>query len=368
MISPISNRPARAPERLPVERAWLYQPAEAWTYAHHPHLAWFNGLFIAMWSNGRRDEDAPGQRVLTAVSDDGLRWSAPAVLMAAPRGRHAEVTLTAAGFHVAGDTLVAYAGRYEYDREALDADGERLAGDRGHLHTGLEALTSRDGLTWSSPQPLGLPVVPNHGPQRTASGRLIISGNVSFPYSDDPGGLAGSTMTGIYPASPVVDDSASIWPIQQQAGWETVLCEGSWYQTDDGVLHMLLRSNTEWLWVTESRDDGATWSTPARTAFSDNATKFHFGRLPDGRFYYVGCPDPEPRWARTPLCLAVSDDGVHFDRTFILADDAYTARRAGLHKAGEYGYPHTLWHDGRLYVIVSRQKEAVEVLRCAVPA
>ena len=29
----------------------------------------------------------------------------------------------------------------------------------------------------------------------------------------------------------------------------------------------------------------------------------------------------------------------------------------------EYGYPHTLLHGGCLHVIVSRQKEAVEVLR-----
>ncbi len=38
-------------------------------------------------------------------------------------------------------------------------------------------------------------------------------------------------------------------------------------------------------------------------------------------------------------------------------------RLAGRHKHGEYGYPHTLIHGGRLHVIVSRQKEAVEVLR-----
>jgi hypothetical protein len=34
-----------------------------------------------------------------------------------------------------------------------------------------------------------------------------------------------------------------------------------------------------------------------------------------------------------------------------------------MHKVGDYGYPHTLVHDGCLHIIVSRRKEAVEVLR-----
>jgi hypothetical protein len=34
-----------------------------------------------------------------------------------------------------------------------------------------------------------VPVNPNHGPQATASGRLIICGNISFPYTDDPAWL-----------------------------------------------------------------------------------------------------------------------------------------------------------------------------------
>jgi len=56
---------------------------------------------------------------------------------------------------------------------------------------------------------------------------------------------------------------------------------------------------------------------------------------------------------------------VRFDRHFILGDTHYESRRKGRWKGGEYGYPHSLIHDGHLYVIVSRQKEAVEVLRVA---
>ena len=131
---------------------------------------------------------------------------------------------------------------------------------------------------------------------------------------------------------------------------------------------MLLRSGTPWLWISESRDDGATWSEPNETGFADNVTKFHFGRLPDGRFYYVGCPDPEPRGGRSSLVLSLSEDGVRFVEHFILGDDEYDMKREGLHKGGQYGYPHTMLHGGYLYVIISRRKEAVQVLRTPIAA
>ncbi len=354
--------------RLPVERAWVYRPQTAWFYSHHAYLAFFQGRYYAIWSNGRRDEDAPGQRVLIASSEDFLSWTEPTPLLDSLPGEHSEQVLTAAGFHQHNGQLVAYAGTYEYRPECLDENGQRRPGDKGHMNTTLLAVTSRDGRTWSGPMDLGLPVVPNHGPQRTASGRLIISGNISFPYTDDPCGLRDWRMTGVYPSSmaeTVVDDSEGFWQVQAVAGWPNGLCEGSFYQTDDGILHMLLRTNTERLWVTESSDDGATWSLPQPTEFSDNATKFHFGRLPDGRFYYVGCPDPEPRWQRSPLVLSLSEDGMCFDHHYILADDStpYEQGAAGMHKGGDYGYPHTLVHDGCLHIIVSRRKEAVEVMR-----
>jgi hypothetical protein len=63
--------------------------------------------------------------------------------------------------------------------------------------------------------------------------------------------------------------------------------------------------------------------------------------------------------------LSLSEDGECFDRHVILADDStsYKQCAAGMHKGGDYGYPHTLVHDGCLLVIVSRRKEAIEVLR-----
>jgi hypothetical protein len=348
---PVSLSSCKRPK---VESLLIYQPEVEWTYSHHPSLAFFKGRFYAIWSNGRQDEDAPGQRVLLATSADFRHWTTPRPLVDSVKDdQGAERVLTAAGFHEHGGTLVAYFGNYGPHKET----------------TRLQAITTGDGDHWSATREMGVPVNPNHGPQRTTSGRLIICGNISFPYTDDPSGLAGWQMTGIYPAAlaaTIKDDPASFKEVAQNQGWRASLCEGSFYQTDDRVLHMLLRNtaggNASRLWVTESRDDGATWSTPVETAFSDTNAKFHVGRLLDGRYYYAGNPVGA---GRTPLVLSLGRDGVHFNEHFILGDTHYTQSQPGAAKGGEYGYPHSIIHDGRLCVIVSRQKEAVEVLRVA---
>ncbi len=343
--------------KAPVESVYLYRPQgeHPWSYSHHPSIVKWGGRLGAMWSNGRFNEDDLGQRVLMSWSDDFATWSQPEVLMDAPMGMHTQVVLTASGFHAHGDTLNAYAGQYEYEPANVENGSFKKIGCH-HINIGLWALTTKDGKTWSPPVDMAIPVVPNHGPQATRSGRLIISGNISFPYTDDPTGLSGWKMTGIYPESvsaTIFDDSESHIPYG--------VCEGSFYQSDDGVLHMLLRTGEGVMKLTESRDDGTSWSAPETIAFHNNNTKFHCGRLPDGRFYIVGSPDPDGR--RCPLVLSLSQDGVNFNEHFILADQPFSKRYAGLYKGGVYGYPHTCIADGYLYTICSICKEDIIALR-----
>jgi hypothetical protein len=351
--------------KLESEMIYIYQPKSGWMYSHHPHITWFNDRFIAIWSNGRCNEDDVGQRVLISTSEDYYHWSAPIPLVDSMPGKYSEVVLTAAGFHTDNDSLVAYIGKYEYKPERV-INNSRLEGDDGHMDTTVLALTTKDGLNWNQPTDLKIPIVPNHGPQKIMSGRLIISGNIMFPYSDDPSGLKGWKTTGIYPKSfenDIFDDSEGLHIVNKMMNREVQLCEGSFYQTDDEVIHMMLRSNTEKLWVTESYDNGMTWDEPKITDFTDNSTKFHFGRLSDGRFYYVGSPDPEPRWARNPLVLSLSHDGICFNKHYILKDETYVQSSQGLYKGGCYGYPHTIEHDGYLYVTFSLAKEGIAVIR-----
>ncbi len=359
-------KPCEPRKKAETEMVYLYQPEKEWTYSHHPSITCFKGRFYAIWSNGRQNEDDLGQRVLISASEDFYHWTEPVPLVPSTWGQHSELVLTAAGFHQYGDTLTAYFGQYEYEPDMIQ-NGVRKHGDQGHRGTCLKYITTCDGVSWSLPQDTGLPIVPNHGPQKTGTGRLIISGNIMYPYTDDPAGHTGWKQTGIYNKEwnkSICDDSESFRKINQWMGRSMeMLCEGSFYQTVDGNLHMLLRSNTDRLWVSESSDNGETWSEPDKTDFTDNSTKFHFGLMPDGRYYYVGSPDPEPGGARNPLVLSISEDGSTFDSHYVLRDEPYIQIAPGLYKSGTYGYPHTMIQDNVLYVIYSLKKEGIAALR-----
>ena len=64
--------PAADLPRIEPERAVIYMPAGDWSYSHHPSVTYFQGAFYAVYSNGMRGEDEPGQRVMIASSPDKL--------------------------------------------------------------------------------------------------------------------------------------------------------------------------------------------------------------------------------------------------------------------------------------------------------
>lgn len=337
---------------LNIERSFVYVPDTTWLYSHHPSITRFKNKFIAIWSNGLIGEDQPGQRVVFSVSKDFFHWSKPRVLSNPSIYKKDTLNiLTAAGFNQFNDTLVAYYGEYSPAR----------------TNTHLWARITTDGEHWSKPIDMHVPVNSNHGPQAVASGRLIISGNFTYPYTDDYRGLSGWKTLSFYPDSLYKEDNPETFYAPAEKYGFPPLCETSFFQTDDGVIHALLRVTDDawkgWLWQTESKDNGAHWAMPVQSKFTDNDSKFHFGRLPNKEFYYVGIPDTLHRHERMPLVLSTSKDGVLFDKNYVIADKPYKMKKDGLYKDGQYGYPHTMLYNGYMYIIVSRLKEAVEVLR-----
>lgn len=337
--------------RLAIDRAWVHTLDKEWAYAHHPYLTRYRGAWIAMWSSSRRDEDAGGQRVAFATSPDLRMWT-PGVLATPPLDKDGkEAVLTPAGFLEHAGSLTAFYSRYEHD----------MTGTR------MFAVTTTDGLSWSAPVDIGVPACPNAGPRAVASGRLILAGNTTFPYTDDPSGLTGWRIAALH-ASQLTnpeDNPRTFWEVQKAAGWPVGLCSSAFFEMRDGTIRMLLRARGEegWrLWLSDSTDHGVTYSAPLPTDFLDNDASFQFGTMPDGRVWYVGFPDPARGWARSRLVLSVSKDEQLFDQHWLIADEPYDIQLAGQYKLGEYSYPHASVIDGTMYVLVSREKEAIEVI------
>lgn len=353
------------------EKCLVFEGREGAGYNHHACVVFFKGKFYAAWSSSPNHEDDCGQRIMMSVSDGFDNWCEAFPVIDSMRGEYSNVVLLAGGLAVFEDTLYLYFGHYEYAEEDVRENGTlRPLAENDHYHNRTKAgfVCTKDGKEWTKPQFLEIPAVPNHAPSPLHSGRLLMPCSILFPYSDDKSGVGEYKFAGIYgdsfgDAAPY-DDSVSVEMVTKKMGWNVrLICEGSFFQTDDDVIHMMLRSNTEHLWCAESRDDGESWTGPFETEFTDDWAKFHFSRLPDGRFYYVG--NCVPGQGRNPLMLCISEDGENFDRHFILRNEPFERKFGGLYKGGVYGYPVSIVHDGYLYVIYSKRKENIEITRVA---
>jgi hypothetical protein len=387
--SPITNCWGKVrPKKIDVDHRIVSFGTHGSSFNHQAQLTSLDGVLYASWTKGIKDEESPAETMAFSISEDkGKTWS-PARSVAGPEpGRFADRVIVSSGIRAYEGTLIAYYGDWEYGREALDengclkgievddsafwtnlsratTEGRAYSNCRHHINCVTRAKTSSDGgKTWSPPIDIIPRIATYHSPELTASRRLILPGHATFPYTDDPWGLQGWKFAGLAGLSASFVDSVMGWFFGREKRKDPVIySEGSFYQTQDRVIHMMLRTETNWLAVSESIDDGVTWAEPVLTEYTDNICRPHFGRLPDGRHFGMTCPSPEGR--RTPAVLAISSDGVVFDRHYILGDDVWRPMRIpGFAKGGRYGYPwlHVDHENG--YMIYSIEKEDIGVGR-----
>jgi hypothetical protein len=382
-VSPIANRWGEVvPVELDVEHVPVFRGREGAAFNHQAQLSWDGERVYATWSQCARDEEEAGQQMMMAVSDDdGRTWSAPSVVAPSRPGRHAPSVVVSSGTRVVGDAVVAYYGeweRYEPGRDKERETARMEAGGHSVFDVRTEARVSKDrGRTWSEPT---LVVRNQFGfmpPSALRSGRLVLPAHLTCAITDDPMGLAGwqrRFLPGLPPD--YLDDWYSHKRGAEILGTPHRFNEAHLYETDDGVIHMMLRNeNNTRMGVSESRDEGETWSKPRLTGFTNSVSRSHFGRLPDGRFFCVNCPAPAPagaspstRTPRTPVVLALGEDGIVFDRHYVIGGDAQGEPRIpGFLKHGRYGYPFLAVAGESALVVYSTNKEDINVERFRLP-
>jgi predicted neuraminidase len=331
----LSNAKTLGLKVVPGQHVSLYRAEKGdHQFCHHPSLVRFKGRFHCIWSNGVVGEDELGQRILTSSSGNGLKWSAPQPLAIDSANRGACV---AAGFLATASRLTAF---YTV-----------TGGSNFHSDTAVWAKTSTDAVTWSRPQRVqsGFFI---EGPKQLANGRQLLAGEhvgdarrtkrMRLLYSDQRDALTGWKETEINPG------------ILKTFGYT----EPNLIRRADGSLLMLFRNYSGFLYGSLSRDNGTRWSNPVQTNIPDSTARFATGQLPDGTTWLINNPGPK-KFDRSLLTIALSSDGVVFDRAFIVRGEPTQMRYEGKSKLNGWQYPHAIVHDGHLFVAYSINKEDV---------
>lgn len=203
--------------------------------------------------------------------------------------------------------------------------------------TAARLVSADDGQTWSAPEHLAAGLL---GPIRTkpfvGPHGLIVSGSSTESYhswavwierSTDGGAtftrigpytvpaaeiraLAGSVLNGSDQEIGKVDASETTGLIQP-----TVISLGGQH------LRFYARgsSNIGRICIADSFDAGQTWSTPRALDLPNPNSGIDVVRLEDGRIVLVYNPTPE---GRSPLALAVSQDGINFHPFLTLENES----------------------------------------------
>ena len=120
------------------------------------------------------------------------------------------------------------------------------------------------------------------------------------------------------------------------------------WQSDDGSVHMLLRSSEGYILRSDS-PDGLAWSPARLTSLPNNNSGIDLVRLDDGRILLCLNPVPGDWAARTPLWLYLSqDDG-----------DSFSPLMALEVNPGEYSYPSLACEGNTVYLSYTWKRETI---------
>lgn len=224
--------------------------------------------------------------------------------------------------------------------------------------TGWQIRSKDGGKTWSHPMPLPDGFL---GPVKNKpfcnEGRIIAPSSTErggwkfhFEISDDNG----ETWSYVGPLEAeqaiqtenMLDENLESMPIQ--------CIQPSILKLSDGRLEALGRTRNGQLAVTYSDDNGTSWSKVKLTDLPNNNSGTDAITLRDGRHVIVyNDSKPEPGQSggpRTPLCVAVSEDGANWTKVLTLEDD----------NEGEYSYPSVIQdHKGNLHIVYTWRRQRI---------
>ncbi|WP_265518978.1 sialidase family protein [Nitratireductor luteus] len=333
---------------IPVDTYMIYSaPDIALRFNMNQFITFFDNQFIAIWTQGTNEGNS-GNHIVCSTSPDGITW-APVqdVTPVAETGwtegsaglweregelwalyRHAEVGTRPEGPTYYGPSLALRGNRWNgsgWDQYQVICD---------NCHLDLQPIKLRTGKWYAT------------GRDKHFRTQMIL------------GDIGDWTRIIVPSPEGVLLNEATILPIGDGS-----ILSYEYRNEMDMNPRVLLRSF--------STNDGGTISPPLPTNFRDAAGRRAVMRLSDGR--YILSSNASVPWGRRKLMLSVSDDGLTYNRMYILRGEethpkwGWEPPDPPLHREG-YQYPQFLERDGYLWVIYSRNKEDIEISRVELSA
>lgn len=348
---PDSSRSDAGLSELPGVKHYTVFPGskELGMFNHGPMVCFHNDMLFVTWFSHRRYEDAAGTRALYSYSKDLRFWSEPQVLLDSI-GSMADKGELGTGLWPVFEEI--------NGRLYVSATVKKITGWKRNGKAKVPIYEPQERVV----RPIADDGTP--GPQTYWLAENIPAGYESegiVPYPEATNKTVRSDLVQMRAARDLYE--------QQYAAAEPVdkgvrFCEPTYFKRPDGkevgVYRDLTRTMRLYAAVRNSPEDH--WSPALKTNIPDSPSKSVAGELPDGTVYLIG-NFLDKLWMRDPLLLAFSDDGISFDRAYVLRSGASQCREKnpGDHKGSGFQYPNACVADGSLWVAYSISKEQIAI-------
>lgn len=210
--------------------------------------------------------------------------------------------------------------------------------------TGWELRSTDSGKRWSRPRCLA---------QSAEEAHLTLGPIKNKPIVSNGRIIAGSSTEETYETWKVhfetSDDGGMTWQKREVDCGDILCIQPTILTLGDGHLKALCRTRHNAVAVTESFDNGLSWSAMRLSAFPNNDSGIDAVTLRDGR-HVVVYNDSNINGRRSPLSLAVSSDGENWQKLLDIEPDD------GL----EYSYPSIIQaSDGNLWVLYTWHRRRI---------
>jgi len=347
---------SRANRKYPPDLAPAEDNRPGWTYQHHIGIGCWKGKLYAVWDMAHKDEDIPPCHVVYSTSSDGFTWSKPRDFF--PYGQ--AYNLRFYFFHSSNGRMLAFSAGFFPTDDILEAKKEILL---------VREITADHRLgevyTLIKPGPGTPPFFDKSKDKGFVAACREAVNNRPLLEQQDYGVLLGERR--------IKWHDAKNWPGGEIGGFGGFWVFGKaqcFYHRKDGTLVSVSKMG----FVTQSRDEGQTWSLPViPKGLVGGSGKLWAQKTPDGRYAMIYIPQ---RSARYPMAVTTSDDGITFTDMRVIHGEISPQRYHGRAKGGgpqylrgvaEWGGDSMSLHKDSIWVIYSLNKEDIWVSRVPIP-